>query len=203
MTRDAAEALKKLERDLAAGEAALAADEARRPEFARKVEDEERAGRAAELALAKATADHAGVEAEWRVAEAEVAQAGARLARLDGEARRIEELRTALTAQGDPEHAMTAARHAAGEAAQAVDRARAALLHGQANKEALTVARDEAASALATARAELAGIEREWQGLARDREARARQAAGKHGLPAALDRIAAEPGYERALAAAL
>ena len=48
-----------------------------------EVEDEaeERAGRAAELALAKATADHAGVEAEWRVAEAEVSQAEARLAR--------------------------------------------------------------------------------------------------------------------------
>ncbi len=203
LTRDAAEALKKLEQDLAAGEDALAADEARRPEIVRKVEDEERASRAAELALAKATADHAGVEAEWRVAEAEVAQAEARLARLDGEARRIEEQRGALTAGGDPEQAVARAREAAAAAAEAVAGARGALLHGQANKEALTVARDEAASTLATARAELAGIEREWQGLHRDREARAKQAAGKHGLPAALDRVAAEPGYERALAAAL
>ena len=31
----------------------------------------------------------------------------------------------------------------------------------------------------------------------------AKQAGGKHGLPAALDRVRAAPGYERALAAAL
>jgi len=203
LTKDAAEALKKLEQDLAAGEAALTADEARRPEFAMCVENEERAGRAAELALARATADHAGVEAEWRVAEAEVAQAEARLARLEGEARRIADQRAALTTQGDPEQMLVTAQREAEAATEAVAKARGALLHGQADKEALAVARDEAASALATARAELAGIEREWQGLNRDREARARQAAGKHGLPAALDRIAAEPGYERALAAAL
>src|SRR5207342_3652133 len=49
--------------------------------------------------------------------------------------------------------------------------------------------------------AELAGIEREWQALIRDREARAKQAASKHGLPAALDKVSAAPGYERALAA--
>ncbi len=39
--------------------------------------------------------------------------------------------------------------------------------------------------------------------MQRDREARAKQASGKHGLPAALDRVSAEPGYERALAAVL
>ncbi len=203
MTRDAAEALKKLETDLAAGEAALAADEAQRPEFARKVEDAERASRAAELALAKATADQAGVEAEWRVAEAEVAQAEARLARIDGEVRRIADLRETLDAQGNTEDAVRTAREAVAAAAEEVGRARGALLHGQANKEALTVTRDEATATVATARAELAGIEREWQALKRDREARARQASGKHGMPVALDKIAAEPGYERALAAAL
>lgn len=203
MTHDAAEALKKLEQDLAAGEAALAADEARRPEFVRRSEDAERASRTAELALAKATADHAGVEAEWRVAEAEVAQAQSRLARLEGEARRIADQRSALTAQGDPEQAVDKARHHLEQATTAQARARQAVVDGQTRKETLAAARDEAASTLATARAELAGIEREWQGLHRDREARARQAAGKHGLPPALDRVAAEPGYERALAAAL
>src|SRR5690606_3488017 len=95
------------------------------------------------------------------------------------------------------------AREAVAAAAEEVGRARGALLHGQANKEALTVTRDEATATVATARAELAGIEREWQALKRDREARARQASGKHGMPVALDKIAAGPGYERALAAAL
>jgi len=203
LTQDAAGALKKLEQDLAAGEAALAADEARRPDIARKAEDQERAARAAELALARATADQAGVEAEWRVAEAELAQADARVARLEAEARRIAEQRAGLGDESDIERSVEVARETSADARDAVSRARGALLHGQAHKEALTVVRDEAASALATARAELAGIEREWQGLSRDREARARQVAGKHGLPAALDRVAAEPGYERALAAAL
>jgi chromosome segregation protein len=47
LTGDAAEALKRLQADLEAGERALAADEARRPEFAARAEDMERAGRAA------------------------------------------------------------------------------------------------------------------------------------------------------------
>jgi len=203
LTRDAAEALKKLTQDLAAGEAALAEDERRRPGFERASEDAERAGRAAELALAKATADHAGVEAEWRIAEAEVAQVEARLERLESEARRLAEQRAALNAQGDAAETVVEAQAAVEQAAVALGRARGALEQGQARKEALAAARDEAGSALATARAELAGIEREWQALTRDREARARQAAGKHGLPAALDRLSAAPGYERALAAVL
>ena len=203
LTRDAAEALKTLERNLAAGEATLATDEARRPEFERAAESAEQAGRAAELALAKATADHAGVEAEWRVAEAEVSQAEARLARLDAEARRLEEQRMALGAEGATDEAVAAAREGAAVAERALARARDILAQGQARREGLTAARDETASAAAAARAELAGIEREWQALKRDREARAKQAAGKHALPAALDRIAVEPGYERALAAVL
>jgi len=203
LTHDAAEALRKLAQALEQGESALAADEKRRPEFERAAEDAERVGRAAELALAKATADQAGVEAEWRVAEAEVSQAKARLERTDGEARRIEDQRQALSAQGDPEKAVVAAQIAAEAAATALAHSRDTLEKEQTRKEALGAARDQAASTLATARAELAGIEREWQALARDRDARAKQAAGKHGLPVALDKVAAEPGYERALAAVL
>jgi chromosome segregation protein len=203
LTTDAAEALKKLAQDLAAGETALAEDERRRPQVERAAEDAERAARAAELALAKATADHAGVEAEWRIAEAEVAQAAARIERLDQDARRLAEQRAALTAEGEASEAVSSAGTDVERAGLALGHARAALEQGQVRKEALTAARDEAASALASARAELSGIEREWQALNRDREARAKQVAGRQGLPAALDRISAEPGYERALAAVL
>ena len=63
--------------------------------------------------------------------------------------------------------------------------------------------RDDAASALAAARAELAGIEREHAALARDREARTKREAGRHGLATALGRVTVAPGYERALAAVL
>nr|WP_166174977.1 AAA family ATPase [Altererythrobacter segetis] len=203
LTGDASEALKRLQAELEAGEKALAAEEARRPEIAARTEEAERAARAAELALAKATADHAGVEAEWRVAEAELAQARSRLERIAGEVRRQEEARAALRQQGDPEAALAQAKAAAADAGTLLTRKRADLESMQARKETLAEKRDEASSALSSARAELAGVEREYGALARDREARARQAANRHGLPAALDKVSAEKGYERALAAVL
>ena len=203
LTRDAAEALARIERELAEGEARLAADEARRPTLANALDDADRASRTAELALAQATAAQAGVEAEWRVAEAELGAALARLQRLSGEAARNAAQRDALRQEGDPELALAeaAARRDAALAASA--EARAALDAQQARKGELQAARDDAASALAAARAELAGVEREHGALLRDREARARQAQAKHGMPPALDTLRAAPGYERALAAVL
>ena len=56
LTRDAAEALGRLERELAASEAALTADEARRPSVVAALEEADRALRSAELTLANATA---------------------------------------------------------------------------------------------------------------------------------------------------
>jgi chromosome segregation protein len=88
LTHDAAAALARLERELTISGDALAKDEERRPALTSLVDDAERASRAAELALAKATADHAGVEAEWRVVEAEIEQAKLRLGRLKGEMER-------------------------------------------------------------------------------------------------------------------
>ncbi|WFL76548.1 AAA family ATPase [Altererythrobacter arenosus] len=203
MTRDAAEALARLEREITASARTLEQDEARRPALAAKAEDVERASRAAELALAKATADHAGVEAEWRVAEAEIAQAEQRLSRLRNEAERQERARAELTEAGDPEAAVAAARQAAEGATARLDQLRAKLADAQGQKAALQTQRDEAASTVAAAKAELAGVEREYQALARDRDARARQAEQRKGLPAAIDKLGVEPGYERAIAAVL
>jgi len=203
LTSDAAQALQTLEKTLAANMAALEQDELRRPALAAKTEDTERASRAAELALARATADHAGVEAEWRVAEAELAQTRARLERLAQDARRLTEQQAALQREGDPAVAVASARTAATTAATRREDLRAALEANRARKDDLTAARDAASSTLAAARADLAGIDREWQALDRDRQARAKQASGKHGLPVALDRLAAERGFERALAAVL
>ncbi|WP_309621856.1 chromosome segregation protein SMC [Novosphingobium sp.] len=202
LTSDAATALARLERDCAAGEAALETDEKRRPLIAAALDDADRALRGAELALAKATADQAGVEAEWRVADAELNAAGQRLARLENEARRQDELRAALEREGDPAAALAGAVAAKDSAAAALAEARAALDLQQARKAELQGARDAAGSALASARADLAGIEREYNALLRDREARAKQTSSKHGRPA-LDAVRAAPGYERALAAVL
>ncbi|MFZ5742957.1 MAG: chromosome segregation protein SMC [Pseudomonadota bacterium] len=203
LTRDAAEALAKLERELAEGEERLVAEEKRRPVVAAALDDADRNLRAAELALAKATADQAGVEAEWRVAEAEVAAAMQRLSRLEAEARRQEDLKAALAREGDPLAALEEAERARDAAAEKLAAARAALEGQQARKAELQSARDAASSTLASAKAELAGVEREWQALVRDRDARAKQASGKHGLPVALDQVRAAPGYERAIAAVL
>ncbi|WP_324743493.1 AAA family ATPase [Tsuneonella sp. CC-YZS046] len=203
LTRDAAEALTRLEAELAEGQKSLALEEARRPSLATTLEQAEREGRAAELALAKATADQAGVEAEWRVADAEFAQAEARLERLERETRRLAEARSALAPPEDLEQAVATAKAEAEAAAARQAELREALSRLQSRKEELASTRDEATAALAAAKAELAGIEREYNGLQRDREARSKQAANKHGLPAALDGVRAAPGYERALAAVL
>jgi len=203
LTRDAAEALAKLERDLAAGQTALRTDEERRPRVAAALDDADRNLRGAELALAQATADQAGVEAEWRVADAELSAARQRLERIEGEKRRQAELAASLASEGDPDAALQVAQAEAEQARAAVQSAQAALAAQQERKAALQAERDSAGATFAQAKAELAGIEREHQALARDRDARAKQAAGKHGLPQALDQLRARPGYERALAAVL
>ncbi len=203
LTRDAATALAKLEADLAKSQGLLAHDEERRPTLIRAAEEAERAARSAELALARATAENAGLEAEWRIAEAALAQASAAAARIGEEQRQLEARRMALHREGDGKAAVRQAAAAATEAAGALAQRREALAERQASKEVLAQARDDAASRLATARAELAGIEREWQALSRDRAAREKQANSRTGLPTALDRVTAEKGYERALAALL
>ncbi len=203
LTRDAAEALARLDKELASGKAAVEEAEGARPALARAVETAEGAGRAAELALAKATADNAGVEAEWRVVEAEISQAASRRDRLEAEGRRMADQRAALLAEGDGVATVEIARKAAQEAAGALILKRAKLEQMQARKAELQAARDEATSALATAKAELAGIEREHEALRRDREARAKAAQNRSGQRQALDAVRAAPGYERALAAVL
>ena len=203
VTGDAAAALARLQAELTAGAAKLAEDEARTPAVTAALEDADRAARQAELALAQATAEQAGIEAEWRVAEAELAAARTRLDRLAQDTARHEAARAALAAEGDPHVGVAAAAAARDEAALALGAAQSALDAIQARKAELAAARDAAQSALATARADLAGIEREHGALARDREARARQAKGAHGLTPAIDAVRAAPGYERAVAAVL
>ncbi len=203
LTSDAAAALAALERSLAESEAALAADEARRPQVSRGLEHAEAAARSSELALAQATASQAGVEAELRVAEAELAQAAGRLARLDQDMARHEAQRAALARSEDADRALreAAARRDAAAATLSALQAEVAALHSR--KGELQAARDAAASTLAAARAELAGVEREHAALRRDREARARQSGGKQRQPGVIDSLRAAPGYERALAAVL
>jgi len=137
------------------------------------------------------------------VAEAAVEQAENRLARIAAEAARIARTRTELAESGDAEADVITARDAAEHAAGEAVRMRNRLAADQARKAELQCARDDAASALASARAELAGIEREHTALARDRDARAKREAGRQGMATPLDRVRVAPGFERALAAVL
>ncbi|OBX20716.1 chromosome segregation protein [Erythrobacter sp. QSSC1-22B] len=202
LTRDAAEALAKLKTELEASRRSLAEDEERRPALAARAEKAEHTARAAELALAKVTADNAGTEAEWRVVEAEIAQARARLDRLDADRRRMTEQSTALDRE-DAGTDVDAARQAA-EAATAEREARQQTIAAmQSRKAELQQARDDAASALSSARAELSGVDREFTALDRDRDARTKAAEKRQGRKQAIDGLRAAKGYERALAAVL
>ncbi|KEO91908.1 chromosome segregation protein [Erythrobacter longus] len=203
LTKDAAEALTRLEREVEASQASVTKAEGERPALANRSEDAERASRTAELALAKATADHAGVEAEWRVAEAAIEQAQTRLSRLEREGERIAATRAELADGSDVEADVIAAREAVDAATSEVARLRTRLEEEQSRKGELQTARDDAATALANAKAELAGIEREYTALVRDRDARSKREKGRVGLPAALDKVRIAKGYERAIAAVL
>lgn len=71
LTQDAAQALERLQAQSASAQAQLASEQAQRPLLAASLAKAEAQARSAELALAQATAAQAGVEAEWRVADAE------------------------------------------------------------------------------------------------------------------------------------
>ena len=104
---------------------------------------------------------------------------------------------------GDPEADLARALEAKEAASARVAQAREALAQAQARRSALQAERDQTGSSLAQARADLAGVEREYQALLRDREARAKAQKGASGRRLALDAVRAEAGYERALAAVL
>ncbi|MGV3513058.1 MAG: chromosome segregation protein SMC [Novosphingobium sp.] len=203
LTEDAAAAMARLEQDLIAAEASLASDSERRPTLAAAVDDADRAARAAEVALAQRVAEQAGIDAEWRVAEAAVAAARQRLARLDADATRLSHQADALGREADPAAQIAEAeakRVAAVEAITTAEQRRTTLT---SQREELSSRRDAASNALAQARADLAGIEREADALARDKAAREKARLGRGLGQSAIAGTRAAPGYERALAAVL
>jgi len=203
LTRDAAAALARLEADVAAAEAALTAQSAETQGLNAAEAAAEQTTRAADLMLAGMVAEQAGIEAEWRVAEAAVSAARQRIVRLESEAARIASSARALEAEPDPDKAIAAAeaqRAAAAMTLADVGEQRRLLTQ---QREALGTARDAAAAALAAARADLVGVEREAGALARDKAARDQVAARAGRGQSALASTRVAPGYERALAAVL
>jgi chromosome segregation protein len=195
LTHDAAEALARLQAESATLAETIKASEEERPALARAVDDSERGVREGEVKLAKAVAEQARAEAELRVAEAALANACTRVERAEREEARVAAEKAAL---GDEAELLTARDAAAAEGIRlqaARDSQAEAIANAEKRRADLITERDAAQSALATVRADLAALESEHRALER--------AMPKRSDNRAIDRIKVQPGYERALAAAL
>ncbi|MFL9840013.1 chromosome segregation protein SMC [Sphingomonas sp. ST-64] len=195
LARDAADALARLEAEARELEARIAAGAARMPALDTALADAEWAARDAEVALAQALAAQAAEAAETRVAEAALTAARTRTERAERDAARAE---AELRALGDPAPLAAERQRAADTRAQAArqgEMARTGLARAEAAERAAIDSRSRAQSVRADAHAELAQIDSESAALAK-----ATRPSGRDRL---LDRLKVDPGYERALAAAL
>jgi len=201
--RDAADALKRLEAELAASEAARNEAEAALPQAIAAAERAEQAERAAELDLARANADHAALDAEWRVARAALETAERRVATLSRDAERLEENAREQAGADDPAQLLETAQQDVKDAAERREALAGKVASAREARDAARLDMEAAQASLAEARAELAGVEREHAALERDRQGRDKARAAKAGKTVALDKVRAAPGYEAALAAVL
>jgi chromosome segregation protein len=192
---DAKAALGRLEqegRDIAAR---LAAAEAAKGTIdVRTVELEDKA-REAEAELGKARAVQAAEQAEARVARTALEAAGAKLARAEAESRRLEEQMSGLGEEAPLVESLRAARGRREAAEARLEAAGEAIAAAEAHRQQAAAARDSAESQGSTARAALAALESEAKALIKAVE-------GSSG-DRAIHHVKADPGFERALAAAL
>ena len=196
LTRDAMEALDRLEQDEKRLATELAELNRERPDLERAVERSERAASEAEVELAKAVAEEARIQAEIKVANAAVDAARARHDRLAVELDRLNAERAEMGDEAELE-AVLAEAIATREAAQkAADGSGGKITALEEQRIEATAARDSAQSGLAALKAERAGLQSEHDAL--NRELSKAESTNK-----AIDRVKPAPGYERALAAAL
>jgi chromosome segregation protein len=196
LTRDAMEALDRLEQDEKRLATELAELNRERPDLERAVERSERAASEAEVELAKAVAEEARIQAEIKVANAAVDAARARHDRLAVELDRLNAERAEMGDEAELE-AVLAAAIATREATQkAADGSGGKIAALEEHRIEATAARDSAQSGLAALKAERAGLQSEHDAL--NRELSKAESTNK-----AIDRVKPAPGYERALAAAL
>ncbi|HEX5183268.1 MAG TPA: chromosome segregation protein SMC [Allosphingosinicella sp.] len=192
---DAKAALERLDQEISDIAGRIAAAEAARGTIDIRTVEREDEARDAEAELAKARAVQAAEQAEARVAQAALEAARTRLARAEGEARRLDEQMAALGVEAP----LVETLHDAGRRREAAEAALAkageAIGAAEAERQQAAAARDSAESEGAAARAARAALESEARSLVKALEG----ASGDR----AINRIKAEPGYERALAAAL
>src|SRR5438270_6680718 len=191
---DAARAIANLEAERAAIGRRLEDSEAHSARLASELSGAEAASREAEAALAELLARQAAMRAERRVAEAALEAAKAQLARTEQERQKLGEQVQALGDGTEQARARDEAQTKAAAASEALEAAEARRVEADEGRAAAAEARDVAESRLASARAALSAAKSEHDALAR---------AFEHGGGTAIASLKAEPGYERALAAAL
>jgi chromosome segregation protein len=194
LREDAAKAIDALGAERQAIEARLSDGEAQAARIAADLTTAEAASRQAEAELAALLAREAAMRAERRVADAALDAARAQAERADADMARLAAQIDALGDGADHLAAKSEAERAAAAAGKALAAAEAALAAAEQGRSQAAEARDTQESELASARAALAAATSE-------REALSRALAQSGG--AALAEVRAEPGYERALAAAL
>jgi chromosome segregation protein len=192
---DAAAALKRLEEELAAIAGRLNDATSRRGAIDIKSVELDDAARAAETALGQARAVQAAEQAEARVALAALEAAQHKFERAETEARRLADQLDELGDEAPLIEALGAARVRREQAEQRLEQAGEAIGAAEAGRQQAATRRDQAETEAATARAMLAALQSEAQALVK--------AVENAGGDRAIDRIKAEPGFERALAAAL
>jgi len=191
---DANRAIANLDAERAAIGRRLEDSEAHSARLATELSSAEAASREAEAGLAELLARQAAMRAERRVAEAALEAAKAQLARTAQEQHKLAEQLQALGDGGEQARAKQEAEAEAEAAGTALAGAEARRIEAEQGRAEAAEERDAAESRLASARAALSAARSEHDALAR---------ALEHGGGAAIASLKAEPGYERALAAAL
>jgi chromosome segregation protein len=195
LAHDAAEALTRLAEEARTLDRTIADAVARMPRTDGALAAAERAGRDAEVALAQALAAQASEAAEARVADAALVAARTRVERSERDLARVSAEARAIGDAAPLQAARVAAVEARTKALADADDARMTLAGADASERAAIGHRDAAQSARSAAHAELAAMNSEAAALGK-----ATQASGRDRI---LDRVQPDPGYERALAAAL
>ena len=194
LQNDAQRAIAQLEEERETIEQRLADSETQAGRIASELTGAEARSRDAEAALAELLARQAAMRAERRVAEAALEAARMQLERTDQERRKLGEQIASLGDGSEQRSAREQAERNAAAAGQALEKAETRRVEAEQGRSAAADRRDTAESQLASARAALSAAKSEHDALAR---------ALEHGGGAAIASLKAEPGYERALAAAL
>jgi chromosome segregation protein len=191
---DAARAIAQLEEERGAIARRLEDSEMHSARIATELSAAETVSREAEAALADLLARQAAMRAERRIAEAALEAARAQLARTEQELQKLADQLEALGDGAEQRRAHHDAETKAKAASATLAQAEARRVDVEQGRASAAEQRDAVESQLASARAGLSAAKSEHDALAR---------ALEHGGGAAIASLKAEPGYERALAAAL